>query len=196
MAISVVSFSFSRAAPGGLGASLSGCWLPVPHLVSNSSDLQLTDFLSSPSYIIVQSPTQYLWNGMFDHHQAEITVMQITGQSLPVHQSMTVAWDFTLSYAISSHNCHRDVSLPLSLEWHVWPGQRSIYNITSPISTLAKSSAACGQLDFFLRNKFLYIKGVSCLFLSILNSLSASKWQRRKQDNGVRRRRRRKGFRY
>ena len=44
----------------GLGASLSGCWFPLPHLVSNSSDLQLTDFLSSPSYIIVQSPTQSL----------------------------------------------------------------------------------------------------------------------------------------
>ena len=54
-------------------------WLPLSHLVSNSSDLQLTDFLSPPSYIIVQSPTQYL---------------PITG--------------------------HRDVSLPLSLEWHVW----------------------------------------------------------------------------
>ncbi len=45
---------------GGLGISLSGCWLPLPHVVSNSSDLQLTDFLSSPSYIIVQSPTQSL----------------------------------------------------------------------------------------------------------------------------------------
>ena len=36
------------------------CWLSLPHLVTNSSDLQLTDFLSSPSYIIVQSPTQSL----------------------------------------------------------------------------------------------------------------------------------------
>ena len=35
-------------------------WLSLPHLVSISSDLQLTDFLSSPSYITVQSPTQYL----------------------------------------------------------------------------------------------------------------------------------------
>ena len=34
--------------------------LSLPHLVSNSSDLQLTDFLSTPSYIIVQSPTQSL----------------------------------------------------------------------------------------------------------------------------------------
>ena len=36
----------------------AGWWLSLPHLVSNSSDLQLTDFLSTPSYIIVQSPTQ------------------------------------------------------------------------------------------------------------------------------------------
>ena len=87
---------------GGPRAHLSaGCWPPLPHLVSNSSELQLTDFLSSPSYIIVQSPTQYLWNGMFDCHQAEITVMQFTGHSLPVHQSMTVAWDFTLSHIAS-----------------------------------------------------------------------------------------------
>ena len=36
------------------------CWLSLPYLVTNSPDLQLTDFLSSPSYIIVQSPTQSL----------------------------------------------------------------------------------------------------------------------------------------
>ena len=40
---------------GGLRAPSVGCWLSLPHLVS-----KLTDFLSSPSYIIVQSPTQYL----------------------------------------------------------------------------------------------------------------------------------------
>ena len=117
MAISVVSFSFSRAAqPGGLrptslGAGFLDCilsptglqtlgvpwapsarwWLSLPQLISNSSDLQLTDFLSSPSYIIVQSPT----------YRAEITVMQFTGHSLPVHQSMSVPWDFTFSHIVS-----------------------------------------------------------------------------------------------
>ena len=99
---------------------------------------KLTDFLSSPSYIIIKSLNQYLWNGMFDRHQAEITVMQFTGLSLPVHQSMTVPWDFTLSHfvrhAISSLNCHRNVSLPLSLEWHIWPGQRFIYNSCNHIN--------------------------------------------------------------
>ena len=45
---------------GSRGPLSAGWWLSLPHLVSNSSDLQLTDFLSSPSYIIVQSPTQSL----------------------------------------------------------------------------------------------------------------------------------------
>ena len=35
-----------------------------------------------------------LWNGMFDRHRAEITVMQFTCHSLPVHQFVTVPWDF------------------------------------------------------------------------------------------------------
>ena len=41
-------------------APSAGWWLYLPHLFSNLSELQLTDFLSSPSYIIVQSPTQSL----------------------------------------------------------------------------------------------------------------------------------------
>ena len=145
MAISVVSFSFSRAAqpePRGPSFLLSAVFLY--HILSPTGLVsKLTDFLSSLSYIIVQSPTQYLWNGMFDRHQAEITVMQFTCHSLPVLQSMTVPWDFTLSHIVSqarlrdfSHNCHRNVSLPPSLEWHVWLGQRSICNITSSLSLL------------------------------------------------------------
>ena len=58
---------FSRS-PGVLnrrfGGPLTGCCslyriLSLTRLVS-----KLTDFLSSPSYIIVQSPTQYLWKGI------------------------------------------------------------------------------------------------------------------------------------
>ena len=151
MAISVVSFSFSRAAqpeaqgpssllddgflycilsPTSLQNSIGGpegpfgrVWLFLPHLDSGVSDPQLTDFLSSQSYIIVQrllNRPLNLWNGMFDRHQAEITVMQFRGHSLPVHQSMSVPWDFLPcpissaepAYAISSHNCQWNVSLP------------------------------------------------------------------------------------
>ena len=83
--------------PGG-SASLGHVLIPAS---SHQLVSKLTDFLSSPSYIIVQSPTQYLWNGMFDRHKAEITVMQFTGHSLPVHQSMTVHWDFNLCHIVS-----------------------------------------------------------------------------------------------
>ena len=41
------------------------------------------------------------WNGMFDRHQAEITVMQFTGHPLLVHLSVTVPRDFTLSHIVS-----------------------------------------------------------------------------------------------
>ena len=37
---------------------------------------------------------RYLWNGLCDRHRAEITVMQFTGYSLLVHQSMSVPWEF------------------------------------------------------------------------------------------------------
>ena len=62
------------------------------------------------------------WNGMFDRHQAEITVIQFTGHSLPVHQSMSVQllFFFVLSHFIRqipptrflSITGHWDVSIP------------------------------------------------------------------------------------
>ena len=99
-------------------------WLSLPHLVYNSlstltaTQTQLSWLLSWLSYIIVQRPLDRpldLWNRMFDCHQAEITVMQFTGHSLPVRQSMSVPWEFFYlvpfhkpisAHAISSHNCH------------------------------------------------------------------------------------------
>ena len=141
---------------GGPGAQLSAeWWLSLLHLISNFSGpllnrgsrapsawcglpkhipslLQLSDFLSWPSYIIVQRPLNRplnLWNGMFDRHQADITVMQFRGDSLPVYLSMSVPWDFLPcpissakhAYAISSHNCHWNVSLPSSAS--LWNGK-------------------------------------------------------------------------
>ena len=104
---------------------------------------KLTDFLSSSSYIIVQSPTQYLpitghgnmhfrrlWIGMSDRHRAEITIMQFTGHSLPVHQFVTVPWDFNhVPYCQPRSTMPMEYALPPSLEWHVWRGWRSTYNI-------------------------------------------------------------------
>ena len=74
-----VSFSFFRAAQ-------LGAWGPASlgHVLIPASSHQL---FWSPK------PT---WNGMFDRHQAEITVMQFRGHFLPVHQSMSVPSDFYL----------------------------------------------------------------------------------------------------
>ena len=64
----------------------------------------------------------------FDHHRAEITVMQFTGHPLLVHQFMTVPWDFNpVPYCQPSSPMPMEYALLPSLEWHVWPGRRSIY---------------------------------------------------------------------
>ena len=88
--------------------------------VSNSNcSLWLLSWLS---HIIVQRPLNRplnLWNGMFDRHQAEITVMQFIGHSLPVHHSEVgpspcPILSAELTCTISFHNCHWNVSLPSS----------------------------------------------------------------------------------
>ena len=76
-------------------------WLSLPLLVylplqlyCNSTGTWLPSWLR---YIIIQRPHDrplHLWNRMFNPHQAEITVMQFIGHSLPVHQSMSVPWEF------------------------------------------------------------------------------------------------------
>ena len=86
-------------------------WLSLPHLVSNSTGrncycrLELLLALAGTptqlarrtqlSYIIVRRPLD-LWNRMFNCHQAEITVMQFRGHSLPVHHSVVEHWDLHL----------------------------------------------------------------------------------------------------
>ena len=76
--------------------------------------------LSWPSHTTAQRPLDRplnLWNGMFDRHQAEITAMQPRGHSLPVNHSEVglspcLMLSAKLTCAISSHNCHWNVSLP------------------------------------------------------------------------------------
>ena len=120
-------------------------WLSLPHLVYNSvsncnwnwTQTQLSWLLSWLSYIIVQCPLDRpldLWNRMFNRHQTEITVMQFRGHSLPVRQSMRVSWDFlacpillaNFRPAISSPNCHWNVSLPFGASpWMAfWAGSK------------------------------------------------------------------------
>ena len=102
------------------GVHSDGCWLSLLHFISIFSGPQfiraswgplqpgvafLTTSLSNSvrsstqmarqtqlSYIIVRRPFD-LWNRTFNRHQAEITVMQFTGHSLPVHHSVVAQWD-------------------------------------------------------------------------------------------------------
>ena len=123
MAVNVVSFctlasslvpKLHRGSRGPLRPGVA--FLTTSHLQLAAT--QLAWLLSWLSYIIVQRPLDRprdLWNRMFNRHQAEITVMQFRGHSLPVRQSMRVSWDFFYllpfhqqisAHAISSHNCH------------------------------------------------------------------------------------------
>ena len=117
-------------------------WLSLPPLVSTGTrTLWLEQLPQLPSwlrYIIVQclhDRPLNLWNRMFNRHQAEITVMQFRGHSLPVRESMRVSWDiFTSSHFISQFPPMRFPLitairmyhfLPVHhLEWHFWPGQK------------------------------------------------------------------------
>ena len=118
-----------------------------------TSRLQLqlnSNFLSWLSYILVHRPLTRLLNlcnGMFDRHQAEITVMQFTGHSLLVHQSMSVPWDFFYLVPFHQPNPIYAISFDhwqlgcvtsfrcITLERHICPGRRSKYNITCCTST-------------------------------------------------------------
>ena len=90
----VVSFLFSwcwGSTPSGLSEGpLGRVWLSLPHLVSSCLEFywQLLWHPTQLNYIIIQRPHDRpldLWNWTFNRHQAEITVMQFTGHSLPVH---------------------------------------------------------------------------------------------------------------
>ena len=97
----------------------AGWWLSLPHLYSNFSGPQLTDFLSPPSYIIVQSPTQslewHVWSSSSGNNchavhrslSSGASVYECTMGFLPCP-----IFSAKPAYAISSHNYDRNVSLP------------------------------------------------------------------------------------
>ena len=122
-------------------APSAGWWLSLPHLVSDLSVLQLnrgsrgplllgggfpyhifspTHWLPvSPSYIIIQSPIQslewHVWSSSSGNHchavhrslSSGASVYECTMGFLPC-----LIFSAKPAYAISSHNCHRNVSLP------------------------------------------------------------------------------------
>ena len=125
-----VSFLFSWAAQQGawgptlLGAGFLYCILSITGLVS-----KLTDFLSSPSYIIVPSPTQslewHVWSSSSGNNCH--AVHRSLSSSASVYDC--TAGFYLVPFCQSSLPTPMEYALPPSLEWHVWPGRRSIYNI-------------------------------------------------------------------
>ena len=75
----------------GPQAPLAWCGFPF-HISLQLAATQLAR-RTQLNYLIVRRPLD-LWNRMFNRHQAEITVMQFRGHSLPVQQSMSVPWEF------------------------------------------------------------------------------------------------------
>ena len=118
-------------------------------ILSPTGFQKLTDFLSSPSYIIVQPPTQYLpitghrnvslppslewhvWSSSSGNncHAVHRSLSSVTSVCdcnagfylVPYCQLSPPTWSLPITG-------HRNVSLPPSLEWHFWAGRRSIYN--------------------------------------------------------------------
>ena len=125
---------------GGPGAHSAGCRLPLPHLVSNSSDLQLTDFLSPPSYIIVQSPTQslewHVWSSSSGNNCHAVHRSLSSGASV---YDCTAGF-YLVPYCQPSPPTPMEYATSASLEWHVWLGQYKtqgkawIPNISSAMS--------------------------------------------------------------
>ena len=146
---SALSFSFSRVAqPEARGPTPLGAGFLYRILSPTGLDSKLTDFLSSPSYIIVQSPIQYLL--ITGHRNVSLLLslewhvwLSSSGNNCH-HRSLSsgasvcdcTAGFYFVPYCQPSPPTrflpitgHRNVSLPLSLKWHIRPDRRSIYNI-------------------------------------------------------------------
>ena len=88
---------------GSRGPPRPGVAFPTTTCLQLSGTLLATPLArrTQLSYIIIRRPLD-LWNRMFNRHQAEITVMQFRGHSLPVHLSMSVPWEFFSSSHLMS----------------------------------------------------------------------------------------------
>ena len=78
-----------------------------------------TDFLSTPSYIRVQSPTQslewHVWSSSSGNNCHAVHMSLSSGASVyecTMGFLLCPIFSAKPAYAISSHNCHRNVSLP------------------------------------------------------------------------------------
>ena len=107
-------FPYHISSPTGLNSTGNSTGPLGVELNWNRNSIQLAR-RTQLSYIIVRRSLD-LWNRMFNRHQAEITVMQFRGHSLPVHQSMRVSWDFLACPILLANFRPRDFLSWLPLE--------------------------------------------------------------------------------
>ena len=128
-----VSFPFSWVAqPDARGPSFLLDAGFLYHIFSPTSLVsKLTDFLSTPSYIIVRSPTQSLeWHFLSSSSGNNCHAVHRSLSSSASVYDCTAGF-YLVPYCQPSSPPPMEYALPPSLKWHVWPGRRSIYNISS-----------------------------------------------------------------
>ena len=128
MAFFTASYQHPLWTPTHQSPKAPSAWCGFTYHYSPISSPTLTAtvwLLSWLSYIIVPRPLNRLldlWNRMLDRCQAEITVMQFRGHSLPVRQSMSVPWEFfTSSHFISQFPSTRFPLITAIRMCHVLP---------------------------------------------------------------------------
>ena len=91
--------SASSLDPNSSGPQAPSAWYGFTYHISSPSNwLQLHWPLTSVLTVLYNSSRPLdLWNRMFNRHQAEISVMQFRGHSLPVHHSVVYHGNFFCS---------------------------------------------------------------------------------------------------
>ena len=129
MTISVESFLFSRVAqPEAPGPTLLSWVRALSTAFCHRRVSKLTDFLSSPSYITIPSPPQslewHVWSSSSGNNCHAVHRSLSSGASV---YECTLGF-YHVPFCQPMSPTPMEYALPPSLEWHIWPGRRSIYN--------------------------------------------------------------------
>ena len=160
-----------RQTPLGVSRSPSaGLWLSLPHLVSDFSGSQLVCsptrwLLVSPSYIIVQSPTQlptqslewHVWSSSSGNKSCSSEVTLFRCISLWVYHGLlpcpisSAKSAYAISFDYWPLECVTSFG-SITLEWHVWPGRRSNSSSLGDLGNVEYSFIAIAPKSTLTRN--------------------------------------------
>ena len=112
------------------------CWVPAFSTAPCHQRVsKLTDFLSSPGYIIVQSPIQslewHVWPSSSENNCHAVHRLLSSGASV---YDCTAGF-YLVPFCQPSSPTPMEYALPPFLKWQSWPGRRSIYSIARCLFT-------------------------------------------------------------